>query len=217
MPDQLSTDLSALRIDRTQKARTGGGVLRTLLVLGLVGGGLTAAYVFGLPYLEAKVFKTEVALTEVALVSPAQATIELTSTGYVIPQADTKVGAKVGGKVSRVFVKQGSEVKAGDVLFEIDPSDHNASIATAVSQASAARARAEAARAAVKEIEVQATRARALAEKGVGPVSAAEDLEARASALREQVNAANAEVKAAQALVAAAQIVRRLDKGNLVS
>jgi HlyD family secretion protein len=206
MPDQLSTDLSALKIDRTQKARGGPGVFRTLTVALLVAGGLGAAYVFGAPYLESKVFKTEVALTEIALVSPAQASIELTSTGYVIPQSDAKVGAKIGGKVSRVFVKQGSTVNAGDVLFEIDPIDHNASIATAASQASAARARTEAARAALKEVEIQAARARSLAEKGVGTASAAEDLEARAAALREQVNASAAEVKASNSLVSALRV-----------
>lgn len=173
-----------------------------MLVLGILGAG----YALGKPYLEAKVFKTEVALTEIALVSPAQASIELTSTGYVIAQSDAKVGAKIGGKVSQVFVKQGSTVKAGDVLFEIDPLDHNANIASAVSQSSAARARVEAARANLKEIEIQAARARSLAEKGVAPASNAEDLDARAAALREQVNAAGAEVKAANALVAALRV-----------
>ena len=38
-----------------------------------------------IPYVESKVFKTEVEVTEIALVSPAQGSIELTSTGYVKP------------------------------------------------------------------------------------------------------------------------------------
>lgn len=206
MADQLSTDLSALRIDRNRKVGGAPGRFRGLIV-GLLGvGALVLAYVFGAPYLEARLFKTEVALTEIASVSPAQATIELTSTGYVIPQSDSQVGAKIPGKVARVFVKQGDSVKAGDVLFEIDPSDHNANIATAVSQTSAARARVEAARAGLREIELQAARARSLAQKGVAPLSNAEDLEARASALKEQVNAAAAEAKASNALVSALRV-----------
>jgi RND family efflux transporter MFP subunit len=210
MPDQLSTDLSALRIDRSAKARSAPGRLRGVFLALIVIAGLGAAYVFGAPIVESKLFKTEVALTEIASVSPAQSSIELTSTGYVIPQSDSKVAPKIPGKVSKIFVKQGDAVKAGDVLFEIDPEDHHASIATAVSQASAARARAVAARAGLKEIELQAARAKSLAEKGVAPLSTAEDLEARVGALREQVAASDAEAKASNALVSALRV-------NLVS
>lgn len=206
MPDQLSTDLSALKIDRNRGARGAPKRFGSVVVGLLAVGALVAAYVLGKPILEAKLFKTEVALTEIARVSPAQASIELTSTGYVIPQSDSKVGAKLPGKVSRVHVKQGDSVKTGDLLFEIDPDDHNANIASAQSQASAARARAEASRAAFREIEIQATRARLLAKEGVAPVSTAEDLEARASALKGQVDAADAEAKASNALVAALRV-----------
>lgn len=206
MSDQLSNDLSALRIDRAPKPRAGAGWLRSAGVGALSIALLAAAYSFGRPYLEAKVFKTEVALTEIALVSPAQASIELTSTGYVVAQSDATVGAKIGGKVSKVYVKQGSTVKEGDVLFEIDPIDQNANIATAVSQAQAAKARTEAARASLQEIEIQARRARTLAERGVGTSSAAEDLEARAQALQEQVKASDAETKASTALVSALRV-----------
>jgi RND family efflux transporter MFP subunit len=97
-------------------------------------------------------------------------------------------------------------VKAGDVLFEIDPLDQRAAIATAQSQAAAARARAVATRAGLAETELQAARAKALAKEGVAPQSNADDLAARASALKEQANAADAEAKAASALVSALNV-----------
>jgi len=177
-----------------------------VLSLAIVAGVLAAGYAVGLPYLEAKIFKTEVELTEVVLVSPAQATVELTSTGYVVPQSISRVAAKVGGKVARVHVKQGSTVKAGDVLFEIDPADHNAEVARATSAVHAARARVQAAKAALVEVEQQAARAKTLAAQGVGPQSAADDLTARAEALREQMHAAEADVRAASSLVAALRV-----------
>jgi RND family efflux transporter MFP subunit len=203
MSDSLSTDLAALRIDRTRRPRRAGGPLKTafgvLVVLGLVGAG----YVFGRPYVEAKLFKTEVAVTEIILVSPAQASVELTATGYVVAQSVSKVSAKVPGKVASVHVKQSDVVKAGTVLFEIDPMDQQATIASARSQAAAARARAVAVQASVTELEQQVARAKRLAAEGVGPQSAADDLVARVTALKEQVNASKAEATASAALVSA--------------
>ena len=176
MADQLSSNLAALKIDRAATARRGGGALKTALVVLLLAAAAGGGWTYGKPYLEAKLFKTEVKITEVASVSPAQATVELTSTGYVIPQSLSKVAPKVAGKVSKLYVKQGEKVKAGDVLFEIDPSDQKAAMATAASQAAASRARAQTARAQLAEAEVQLQRAEQLAAEGLGPKAAADDL-----------------------------------------
>jgi HlyD family secretion protein len=206
MADQLSSDLAALRIERTPARRQGGGWIgRSVAVVVLVGVGV-AAYAVGMPYLEAKVFKTEIEVTEVALVSPAQATIELTSTGYVVAQAVSKVAPKVPGKVVKSNVREGVKVKAGDVLFELDPIDVQAAVATAASQVAAARARAQTARATLAEARVQLARARAMAKDGIGPKSTAEDLETRVFSLEESVKASDAESKAASAQVAALNV-----------
>ncbi len=207
MADQLSSNLSALKIDRTAPARRGGGgALKTVVIVLLVAAAAGAGWTYGKPYLESKVFKTEVELTEVASVSPAQATVELTSTGYVVPQSLSKVAPKVAGKVSKLFVKQGDEVKAGDLLFEIDTSDQKASIATAASQAAAARARAQTARASLAEAEQQLSRAQTLANEGLGPKAAADDLKARVVALQEGVKAADADAVAAGSLINAMNV-----------
>lgn len=206
MADQLSHDLAALRIDRTPAPRRGGGWVGRVLVTALVLGAGAAAYSLGMPYLEAKVFRTEVEVTEVSVVSPAQASVELTSTGYVVAQSVSKVAAKVPGKVIRANYREGAHVNAGDVLFELDPSDIKASIATAASQQAAAHARAQTARANLSEARVQLTRAAALAKNGIGPQSTADDLEARVASLEEMVKAADAETKAAAAQVAALRV-----------
>jgi HlyD family secretion protein len=205
MPDQLSSDLASLKIDRAvrPKGRNPVGVIVTvLLVLGAAG----AAYQFGLPYLEAAVFKTEVDVTEVITVSPAQASVELTSTGYVVAQALSSVAPKVAGKVKVQHVKQGAKVKAGDLLLEIDTADQKAGIASADSQAAAARARVMTARANLLDIEQQTRRAQSLAEAGIGPKGAAEDLVARSASLKAQVQAAVADAKAQEALASALRV-----------
>ena len=207
MSDQLSSDLASLKIDRSAGPRPKGkSPLGTIVVVLVLLGAAAAGYQYGLPLVSSAIFKTEIDTTEVITMSPAQASVELTSTGYVVAQSVSAVACKIAGKVKAQHVRQGAKVKAGDVLLEIDPSDHNASIATAQSQAAAARARIMMARASVAEIEQQARRAQSLAQEGIGPKGTADDLQARAASLKEQVKASEAEAKAADALVAALRV-----------
>jgi RND family efflux transporter MFP subunit len=206
MSDQLSSDLASLKIDRSAQRPKGKSPLGTIVTVVIALGVLGAGYKLGRPLVEGALFKTEVDVTEVVTVSPAQASVELTSTGYVIPQAVSAVACKVAGKVKAQHVRQGAKVKAGDVLLEIDASDHVASIAAAQSQSAAARARITTAKATLAETEQQAQRAAALAREGIGPKGNADDLEARAASLKEQVKASDAEAKAQDALVAALRV-----------
>jgi RND family efflux transporter MFP subunit len=205
MADQLSSDLAALRIDRAAPPRRGNLLVRLVVVAAVIGGA-AIAYKLGVPYLEAKVFKPEVEVTEIAVVSPAQASVELTSTGYIVAQVTSKVAPKVMGKVSKSNVREGMAVKEGDILFEIDPADQRASITTAASQTAVARARAQTARANLNEARQQLERAEALARDGIGPKSAADDLKSRVASLEEMVKAADAEAKAQGAVVGALNV-----------
>jgi HlyD family secretion protein len=206
MSDQLSSDLASLKIDRSAPKPRGKSPVGTIVTVLVLLGAAGAGYQWGLPALSSAVFKTEVDTTEVITVSPAQASVELTSTGYVVAQSVSAVACKVAGKVKAQHVRQGAKVKAGDVLLEIDPSDQNASIATAASQAAAARARIMTAKANLAETELQAQRAHALAQEGIGPKGSADDLNARATSLKEMVKASEAEAKAADALVSALRV-----------
>lgn len=206
MADQLSSDLASLRIDRTARAPEGRGPRSLLVWLLLIVAGGAAAYTYGRPRLEAELFKTEVDVTEIALVSPAQSSIELSSTGYVVPQIVTLVGAKIPGRVSKINVKEGDQVKAGDVLMELDSADYQAAKRAAESQAAAARARAAAARAAVAEIQVQLDREKKLVAEGISPKANAENLTAKVASLEANVTAAEADITAAMSAVQSAQV-----------
>src|SRR5688572_27758418 len=113
MSDQLSSDLAALRIERAAPPPK-SGLFGKLLVAAVVIGAGVGGYMLLMPYLRAQVMKAEVEVTEIASVSPAQATIELTSTGYVVAQSVAKVSPKLPGKVLKAYVKEGQQVKAGD-------------------------------------------------------------------------------------------------------
>lgn len=210
MNKNLSADLASLRLDRDRPppargwAKVAGAVLLVL--------GLGAAYVVGQPYVEAQLFQTQVEATEITLVSPAQASTELSASGYVQAERVSRVASKVPGRVLKVHVEQGDVVKAGALLLELDPADEKASItaaqsevAAALAQKRSAEARALVTRAELADAKQQAERERKLATEGAGMVSVAEDLEAKVASLTQSVTAAEADAKAAEAAVHALQ------------
>jgi RND family efflux transporter MFP subunit len=201
--DRLVSDLASLRIDRQAPARSGGKVLRWILAIVLLGVLAFIAWRAAAPRLEAKLFKTEVTLTEIAMVSPAQAQVQLTSTGYVVPQVEVDLSSKIVGRVDKASVMEGSVVKAGQVLFVLDASDQRVAVASAQARVAAARARAATARAQLAEIVLQRDREKRLADTGAIAQASADDLAARAKSLEEQVHATDADVSAAQAEVSA--------------
>ncbi len=205
MSNQLSSDLAALKIDRTVRPKS-HGPWRAMLLVGSLLGLAGFAYSAGVPYLEANVFKPEVEVTEIALLSPARASVDLTASGYVVAQKVSKVSTKIPGRVTNVKVKQGDNVRQGDLLFELDPIDQKAAIASAISQSASARARVITARAVSEETRQQTERERLLVADGISPKATLQNLEAHLVALEEAAKAAEAEVQAADALVSALRI-----------
>ncbi|MBK8254684.1 MAG: efflux RND transporter periplasmic adaptor subunit [Polyangiaceae bacterium] len=206
MADQLSSDLASLRIDRKakpQSQRSWGRAVGTIAALALcvVGGALVY------PRIAAAVFKTEITLTEISMISPAQASISITSSGYVVPQVISRIGAKIPGRISRVLVKEGDAVKACDVLIELEDADQRAAIAAAQARVSAAAARASASRANIAEIKIQADRQKALVESGAAGKATLDDLVARVTSLEKLAVAADAEIRAAQAEVESLRVL----------
>jgi HlyD family secretion protein len=198
MKDQLSSDLASLRIQRDENpdARSGRrrwlAAVMALLVATCVG--VPAWQLFG-----ARVFKTDVEVTEIRFVSPAQAQIQVTSSGFVAARSESKVGARLSGRVAEVLVREGDAVELGQVLVRLDDADARMAIAAARARAAAARARVQSAVATQAETRRTYERERGLAEKGAALRSTVEDLEGRALALDETANAARADAAAAAA------------------
>jgi HlyD family secretion protein len=195
--DQLSSDLASLRIDRAAPSSSGGAkrALVVLVLLGAVGAAAWAVY----PRVRGEVFKTEAATTEVALISPVQAQVQVTATGYIVPQVTSKVGPHDTGRLARVFVKEGDSIKAGQVLAEMETLDQRSAIAASASRVAVSEARVETARATLAETKQKVAREKALVERGAEGKSVLEDLVASQTSLEQQVKAAEAEVASAQA------------------
>jgi RND family efflux transporter MFP subunit len=207
MDDRLDADLSSLRIDRERPPRSSsGGALRWLIGLAVAGAIGFGAWRVGAPMVESRVFRTEVGTTEVALVSPAQAQVQLTSAGYVVPQVVVDVSSKLVGRVDKASIREGSKVAQGQVIFELDASDQRTQVASAQARVASARARAATARAQLAEITQQVERESKLVKSGAIASAVVDDLVAREKSLVETVNASDADVKAAQAEVTALNV-----------
>jgi RND family efflux transporter MFP subunit len=141
----LRDELSSLKIDRS---KTRGSSPLTMLawtvallaVLAAIGG---AGYVA----LQDKIFPVqEVTVDSVRVMTQGQLKTELTATGYLESRWQAAVGAKVPGRIAEIPVEEGTEVKAGDVLAELEHADLDAmlesrKVAVALAEAQVAEAK----------------------------------------------------------------------------
>ena len=86
-------------------------------MVALVAGAGWAAWTYGKPLLEAKIYKPEVEVTQIIAISPGQAQAKLISTGYVVPQRVTKIGAKTPGRIKEMNVAEGDRIEKGFVII----------------------------------------------------------------------------------------------------
>jgi multidrug resistance efflux pump len=158
MQDELFSQLASLRIHRQTSAPTRGrGGWRWVPGLGALGAVTATFYLVAVPRLEREVFETEVRCTEAISVSPAEASIQLTSAGYGVPQRVSSIAPKAAGKVQQVFVSQGQRVELGQDSSTLDPTDDNAAVAAAEVRVLAVQPQAESAQAAVLILRVEQT------------------------------------------------------------
>lgn len=202
--DRLSSDLASLKIDRgpPRERASYGRYLGWLLALGALGALGAWAY----PYAEAEVFKTTVKTSTIVDVSPSLALTSLTATGYIVAEMRSKVGSNLPGRIAKLHVKEGSVVKEGDLLVELDAADHRGNVAAAQARVASAEARVASIKASLSELLTQLKRQRGLLDQGAAARSVVEDLEGKVSTSRAEVSAAQAEVRSAQAQLALSRV-----------
>ena len=138
----------------------------------------------------AKPAKTTVPVT-VTLAELGDAPYQVTANGIVEPLQSVAVQSQVGGVLTAVKFKEGDEVQAGQILFEIDPIPYRA----ALQQAQAVLARDEAQFA---NAQRDADRYAALAKRDFVTRSQADQAMANATALKAVVDADKASLATAQ-------------------
>ncbi|HEX5656580.1 MAG TPA: efflux RND transporter periplasmic adaptor subunit [Polyangiales bacterium] len=198
--DDLSSDLASLKIDRSPRSESGGGFTRIVTwVIALLA--LAGLAVWLYPKVEAQLFKTEVQTSTILEVSPSLAVTSLTATGYVIAERRSKVGANVPGRIGKLYVREGSQVKRGDVLVELDVVDQKSNVVAAQARVLSAQAKEASARASLHELQVQLDRQKVLLGQNAAARSIIDDLEARIGTAQAAITASIAETRAASAQV----------------
>ena len=204
--DDLSEDLASLKIDRRQPDGAPTRTLSRVLVWLAVLGGLIGVCVWALPRISAQFFKTEVQTSTITEVSPSLAVTTLTATGYVIAERRSKVGAEVTGRIARLHVREGSQVKQGDLLLEFDAADQKSNLMIAQARVTSAEAKVASTRARLTELRVQLERQRGLLALNAAARSVVEDLETRIATAEAEVQAAHADTRASAAQVQQARV-----------
>ena len=201
--DQLSRDLASLKIDREQ-GPPGASWTKRLAWFVIVAGAIAAVVWFVVyPKIHSALSTPEIQIGEIQMVSPAQADVQLTATGYVVALSYANVASKVPGRIKELFVDEGSEVKAGDKIATIDDTDFKTNLATARSRAVASHSKVAIARAQLAEVKAQIDREKPLVESGVDAKAVLVDLNTRSDSLTAAVKGAQADADAADAEVGA--------------
>ena len=182
MASSLSEELASLRIERRTSGyaptgarkrppRGGGGgfglgllsMLTWLIPLGLVGSGGYYAYK---QYQDFKA-KPEVSVTEVQVMTSAEAEKLLSAKGYLKSRSQANVGTRVVGRVQEILVEEGSKVKKGQLLVVLEHNDLEAQLESRRAQMLRAAADVEEAKADLDYKKAKGDRARRLQNKNM--------------------------------------------------
>lgn len=208
--DRLADELASLRLDRgtngserAPRGRSDDGRRRGSLVgwivalLAVAGLGVGGFYVFREG--SGRIFSADVELGAVTLMSPAQQDVTLVATGYVYARKKANVAPKAAGRVARFFVDEGSVVKEGDMIVELESEDAKAQLAQVRADIAASKARVERARADMADATVRFNREKELLAKQAGTQASFDDAKARLDAGRTALASAEADVASVQA------------------
>lgn len=152
---------------------------------------------------------------QVAAVQRRDLQASVTATGRLQPLDQVEVGAELSGRVGAVYVDYNEQVKAGQVLCELDAEQWRATRDQARAQLQASRAELRSRQATVEETELALTRAQALLERAVGTQQTLDNALAAHHRAQAAVSAAAAQVALSTANLAAAET--SLDKTRVSS
>lgn len=169
----------------------------------LIGAGVLVLAVLVLVNIKAKQGKrTDVQVTAVATRNVSKV---ITGSGEIQPKRRVNVSAQAIGKVTRLAVKEGDQVKKGDFLLEIDAATYESSVAQLEAAVRGAEAAVEMENAALKKARDDFDRAQKLFEGGYmsdtelkAAKSSLDMSEARARSAVEQAQQMRASLKKAQ-------------------
>jgi len=199
--DSPAGDLSGLRIDRDAPPRRRWLPWLVLVVLLAAG---AAVYPTARTYFnERRAPEVDVARATQVVTTPGGSTDlpVLVATGYVVARHSSDVGVKVGGRIARLKFEEGTRVRKGEVIAEIENADILAQLEA--SRRMVAEAEAQLAESSASRDEDLRTleRQRALAKDGITTDAALTGAQASAAVSSARVRSAEAAIASARARV----------------
>ena len=198
--------LSRLRIEQEDPAAIGGRrmkrflfVIIALALLSAIGYGVNRAGFFASAF--------PVQITAVTWVYPSQTIADFNASGYVVAQRRASVASKGTGRLERLTVQEGSRVKQGDLLAELENDDVKAEYAQVAAQLAAARADLVRAETEKRSAERNFRRYGNLWEQKVIPRAEYETAEDQSTRARAGVEAVKANIRALEAALNRASVL----------
>lgn len=196
----MQGELAALRIDRTTpRPRSASSFLFWLLLLLVIVGAVGGV---GYTMFKDQFFPVPVVQTDsVRVMTLGQVSTQLTATGYLESRLQAAVGAKVPGRISRLPVEEGTVVKAGDVLAELEHADLDAGLASRKVAVKLAEAQLAEAEFNLKQAERDLVREKDVYQRKAGTESGLERAETAQLAAQAILQARQAALEAAKSSV----------------
>ncbi|QGX40738.1 efflux RND transporter periplasmic adaptor subunit [Permianibacter aggregans] len=195
----MASDLSQLKIERSELTKKKSLLKKYWWLLAL----LLMAAIFALMQTQAAV---PVKAATVVNLWPSQVIAELNATGYVVAQRKAAVASKASGRLEWLGVREGSVVKRGEKIAELENSDLVAQVDQAKANVLVSRSQLREAEAALHNAKLSFERAKDLIKDKL--ISRADyDLsEANFAQAKAAVGAREAALVAAQAAVRGAEV-----------
>lgn len=150
--------------------------------------------------------KIEVQASSVITSYPSQQYAQLTASGYVVAQRRAAVASKATGRLVWLNVREGSQVKQGELLARLDSSDVQAAIAQAKAGIRQAEAGVAQAKVELVNAEAELSRAQGLRTQGFVSLQTLDTVSNRVLAAKAALNLAQAAVAVAQAQLKVQQV-----------
>jgi RND family efflux transporter MFP subunit len=195
-------DLNKLRIEKTP---VGGGARRRRPGLWLA---VVVAVVLAVVLYVTGVFSpaVEVDAATVSEVYPAQTFTLLNASGYVVPQRQAAVAAKITAQLVWLGVEEGDVVQKGQLIARLEDRDLKAARNQASANLKVARSNLQSARAELNDADADFHRQKELLDAGFISRSDFDQAEARYLRAKAAVGGGEAAVHAAQAALKAAEV-----------
>ena len=201
--DMQGNSLERLAIDKASKEKKDRRRFRSLyLVLILAAGLVVTLTVAWVLFSRGQ----EVSVATVSGLYPAQLLADLSASGYVVAQRKADVAAKITGQMVAIMVAEGSVVKEGQLIAQLENADAKALVEQNRANLALAEARRDQAKAELDNAALDFERKRNLVGSGAVSRSEFDAAQARYATAKASVEASTAAVESSGAALKSAQI-----------